>query len=173
MRLDEALGPSLNLEKCARSAIAPVGKRLPTCAYYDLERIQFRKSFRYLGIALVLGYGASKPVTERRIQAFIQRCKFIKMLPRHQLGICLADAISALWADGSAAYSKRQMSKAVSVGAEALMGKSSHGTSARRSRPMTHVLGPGVHRTHLATTIYAVTRQYGHMIRSGTITPGD
>eukprot|EP00959_Pyramimonas_sp_CCMP1952_P268269 5609438-Pyramimonas_sp.AAC.1 len=53
------------------------------------------------------------------------------------------------------------------------MGKAKAGTTLRRSRPLTHILGPGMHRTHLAcAAIFTTIRMYYHVVLAN-IVPAD
>ena len=174
-KLDASLGPVLNVAKCARGAVGPPRRRLPVCPqFFTLGRIDLKSAFRYLGIDLVLKCNAQKPVAKRRIHTLAVRCQSIRLLPYRQRGACVADAISALWTDGPFAYTRTQIDAAVSAGFNALIGHTPAGTVVRHSRAMTHVLGPGVHRTHLAAAMaYSGLRQFIRMRLLGRLTYDD
>ena len=105
--LDKALGPALNLGKCARGSIGKRRRRIRPCPpTSQICKIPLRTSFRYLGIDLVLQRAAIKMVSERRMTAFKARCTVVRRLPRQQRGIGVADAVAALWPDGGFAYNK-------------------------------------------------------------------
>ena len=62
------------------------------------------------------------------------------------------------------------MTTVISVAAGALIGPARTGATVRRSRPMTHVLGPGLHRTHFpCVVIYTTIRLFYHLVLSGII----
>ena len=171
--LDKALGPALNLGKCARGSIGKRRRRIRPCPpTSQICKIPLRTSFRYLGIDLVLQRAAIKMVAERRMTAFKARCTVVRRLPRQQQGIGVADAVAARWPDGGFAYNKTQIDKAVSAGFVALAGNAKPGTLQRRSRPMTHVLGPGLHYTHLGVaSAYCCLRQCLRMKLAGRLKP--
>ncbi len=173
--LDVALGPQLNNGKCARGAIGPPRRPPAPCpANYRTARIPSKTAFRYLGIDLVLRQFAPKEVAARRIQRFLVRCKIVRLLPRQQRGASTADAVAALWTDGPHAYTQKQIDSAVSAGFTALAGRASDGSLNRRSRAMTHALGPGLHRTHLAVSMaYGAIRQYIRMLLLGRLASND
>ena len=77
-----------------------------------------------------------------------KRLNIVKMLPVHQRGAVVADAVSALWAEGGHAYTHAQMQSSITKSAVALMGSSSEGAVVGRSRPLTNLLGSALHRTH-------------------------
>ena len=165
----------MNLGKCARGSIGKRRRRIRPCPpTSQICKIPLRTSFRYLGIDLVLQRVAIKMVAERRMTAFKARCTVVRRLPRQQRGIGVADAVAALWPDGGFAYNKTQIDKAVSAGFVALAGNAKPGTLQRRSRPMTHVLGPGLHYTHLGVaSAYCCLRQCLRMNLAGRLKPAD
>ena len=173
--LDKALGPSLNIRKCARGAIAKRRRRIRPCPTASpLCSIPLKASFRYLGIDLVLKRTANKPVATRRVAAFRSRCAIGRRLPRQQRGIGVADAVAALWADGGHAYTSAQTASMVSASFFALAGNARPGTLQRRSRAMAHVLGPGLHVTHPGVAqAYCGIRQWLRMIASGRLKPDE
>ena len=100
MRLDRALGPTLNIGKCARGYVTAPRERIAPCRHDGLSAIPLRKSFRYLGIDLLMGHPATAPVAKRRMAKHGKRLNIVKMLPVHQRGAAVADVVSARWAEG-------------------------------------------------------------------------
>ena len=171
--LDKALGPSLNILKCACGALGKRRRSVRPCPpAYQLNHIPMKASFRYLGIDLVLKKAANKPVASRRVATFRARCSIVRSLPRQQRGIGVADAVAALWNDGGYAYTRAQTDSMVSASFFALAGNAKPGTLQRRSRAMAHVLGPGLHLTHPGVAqAYSNIRQLLRMIASGRLRP--
>ena len=173
--LDKALGPTLNILKCARGLLGKRRRSYRPCPpTLQLNRIPLKASFRYLGIDLVLKRVANKQVASRRVAAFKARCSVVRILPRQQRGIGVADAVAALWCDGGFAYTRGQTEAMVSCSFLALAGNAKPGTLIRRSRPMAHVLGPRLHLTHPGVAqAYSSIRQLLRMFASGRLKPDD
>ena len=175
-QLDSALGPRLNLAKCARGVSQPPNKALKllpasisngdgVSGAHGLQVICLKRVFRYLGVDIRLRGGAVCTTSLRRFSDFKDRCNFVRMLPRHQRGAwCLSDAMGALWLAGGTPVTQQQLSKSVTAGFFALVGRAADGTVLRRSRCMMHVLGPGPHVSHGPTAIvYTWLRQWIRM----------
>ena len=117
--LDLALGPQLNFRKCCRGVVQPGVKTLPrvprNCG--SVLAIEYKTSFKYLGVDVVLSSGGSqRPTALRRLADFKARCKLGRLLlPRHQSGACLSDAVPALWLPGGTSLGCVQFSEAVSA----------------------------------------------------------
>ena len=170
--LDKALGPMLNMSKCCKGVVRPPGKLVPVLSRNlvgsTLAAIQIKRTFRYLGVDMVMDGNAPRPVAKRRLVRFVARCRIAQALPRQQRPAALSDAVASLWVPGLCIYNQRQITTAVSAGFVTLAGCRNLG---RRSRAMTHLLGPAPHVTHLALAMaYGCLRQWLRMRLSGRLT---
>ena len=173
MRLiDKALGPELNIPKCARGFVGAARARPDRLVSGSpLLKIDVKDCFRYLGTDIVLRKGSVRKVANRRLDSFRKRCSIIKILPRQQRAVGVCDAVSALWLDGCSVYNQTQIRQAASSAFLALVGKGSGGSVIRRSRAMQHALGPAPHVTHLACAMaYSCLRQLLRMFKVQRLT---
>ena len=91
-----------------------------------------------------------KATAIKRIDLFKRKCDIIRLIPRAQRGACISDAVAAPWLPGATLFTPQQFQIDVSSAFQALVGNKDPGTVLRRSRAVTHVLGPAPHVTHIA-----------------------
>ena len=154
---DLSYGPALNVRKSFRGVAHIAGARRAVVkepSAGTLLNVSRVKTLRYLGADVQLGgrdATSGRPVAALRCRNLMDRCRFIRSLPRRQRPALVADAMSSLWLAGCTSLGSVQLGHAVSHTFAALAGnRCTDGQIRRRSRAVGHLLGPAPHVTHAA-----------------------
>ena len=127
-----------------------------------------RSSFPYLGIDVLVGGRAARPLAKQRFQSFLQRCALVSHLPSSQRSACTADAVASLWLSAGSLYTVSEFAKMSSAAAAALRPSTKRrGLVMLRSRVVEHLVGGRFHRTYPpAAAMYDVSKQVSRLLVS-------